>query len=505
MVNKRAELLASLKRKNDDVGYTIAHPRRENRLSFRPDNVDAAYNAWPNVVSFSALDPISGLQEMRREALIDVSRDELLGRLHAYFDASLDWQSAAPLIGGLAMKAGAFDPKACRTKLLRAESLDARNIVRYALYPFDSRWCYYTATTPLWNRPRPTLAAQVRPGNRLFITRCFSERPREWAVMTATPILPDYHLLRPNGVAIPFLLRNGDRLSRRQHATLFDALGDEPMDDAPTANLSKPARDYLAKIGVQDPDADARTAGLIWMHALAIGYSPAYLTENADGIRRDWPRIPLPMERKALEASAALGEQLAALLDTEAEVPGVTSGKIAAIFKTIGLVTKAGGGQIDPAGGDLTVTAGWGHKGKEGVTMPAKGKLAQRNYDEAEARAMAAEAAARGVPAEVVRRLLGEKTFDVYLNGTAFWRNIPLSAWEYYIGGYQVIKKWLSYREDEILGRALKPEETREVTNMARRLAAIILLQPTLDENYRLVKAAAYAWPTKADGPNVPR
>ena len=266
--------------------------------------------------------------------------------------------------------------------------------------------------------------------------------------MTATPILPDYHLLRPNGVAIPFLLRNGDRLSRRQHATLFDALGDEPMDDAPTANLSKPARDYLAKLGVQDPDADARTAGLIWMHALAIGYSPAYLTENADGIRRDWPRIPLPMERKALEASAALGEQLAALLDTEAEVPGVTSGKIAAIFKTIGLVTKAGGGQIDPAGDDLTVTAGWGHKGKEGVTMPAKGKLAQRNYDEAEARAMAAEAAARGVPAEVVRRLLGEKTFDVYLNGTAFWRNIPLSAWEYYIGGYQVIKKWLSYRED---------------------------------------------------------
>ena len=55
------------------------------------------------------------------------------------------------------------------------------------------------------------------------------------------------------------------------------------------------------------------------MHALAIGYSPAYLTENADGIRRDWPRIPLPASRKAMEASAALGEQVAALLDTEAK------------------------------------------------------------------------------------------------------------------------------------------------------------------------------------------
>ena len=70
------------------------------------------------------------------------------------------------------------------------------------------------------------------------------------------------------------------------------------------------------------------------------------------------------------------------------------------------------------------------------------------------------------------------KTLDVYLNGAAYWRNIPLNVWEYYIGGYQVIKKWLSYREDEILGRPFKPEEVREVMNIARRIAAIILLQP---------------------------
>ena len=72
--------------------------------------------------------------------------------------------------------------------------------------------------------------------------------------------------------------------------------------------------------------------------------------------------------------------------------------------------------------------------------------------------------------------------------------------WEYYIGGYQVFKKWLSYREDEVLGRALRPEEAREVTNVARRLATIILLQPALDENYRSVTAATYAWPTQAKG-----
>ena len=85
--------------------------------------------------------------------------------------------------------------------------------------------------------------------------------------------------------------------------------------------------------------------------------------------------------------------------------------------------------------------------------------------------------------------------YDIYLNDTAYWRNIPVSVWEYCIGGYQVIKKWLSYRELELLGRALKPEEAREVMNIARRLTAIVLMQPALDENYRQVKAATYEWP----------
>lgn len=293
----------------------------------------------------------------------------------------------------------------------------------------------------------------------------------------------DYHSLVVEAKHIPFQLN----AAGEERRGLFKA-------GEPHANLSKSTRAYLAALGITDPDADAKTAGLIWMHALAVGYSPAYLTENADGIRRDWPRIPLPAARKSLEASAALGEQVAALLDTETDVPGVTAGKIGPLLKTIGLITKVGGGQLDAAGSDLVVSAGWGYKGKEGVTMPAKGKLSERPYDTAEAEAIEADATARDMSAQDARRLLGETTCDVYLNGTAYWRNIPLAVWEYHIGGYQVIKKWLSYREEGILGRALKPEEVREVMNTARRIAAIILLQPRLDENYHAIKAAAFAW-----------
>ena len=54
---------------------------------------------------------------------------------------------------------------------------------------------------------------------------------------------------------------------------------------------------------------------------------------------------------------------------------------------------------------------------------------------------------------------LGETTFDTYLNARAFWHNVPATLWRYKIGGGQVLKKWLSYRERDVLGRALTPEE----------------------------------------------
>ena len=82
------------------------------------------------------------------------------------------------------------------------------------------------------------------------------------------------------------------------------------------------------------------------------------------------------------------------------------------------------------------------------------------------------------------------QTCDVWLNNRAYWRNIPLRVWEYTLGGYQVIKKWLSYREKELLARPLSVEEARYVMEMARRIAAILLLSQALDTNYRDVKHA---------------
>jgi hypothetical protein len=46
----------------------------------------------------------------------------------------------------------------------------------------------------------------------------------------------------------------------------------------------------------------------------------------------------------------------------------------------------------------------------------------------------------------------------------------------------------------DLLGRPLSATEVREVMNIARRIAAILLLGPALDANYLAVKAHAYPW-----------
>lgn len=47
-----------------------------------------------------------------------------------------------------------------------------------------------------------------------------------------------------------------------------------------------------------------------------------------------------------------------------------------------------------------------------------------------------------------------------------------------------------------LLGRPLTLDEAREVTHMARRLAAIVLMEPALNANYQAVKVSCYTWGT---------
>lgn len=215
----------------------------------------------------------------------------------------------------------------------------------------------------------------------------------------------------------------------------------------------------------------------LFHHVLAVLHDPAYREANAGALRMDWPRIPLPGwpapgsagilsaadATDALAQSAVRGRQLAALLDPDTPVPGVTTGTLRP--EIAALAVPATVEERNMTGDDFALIAGWGHHGTGDAVMPGQGRLVEREYT-------AEERAALGVTIAA----LGETTFDVYLNDHAFWRNVPAAIWGYKLGGYQVLKKWLSYRERGVLGRALSPEEVLYFAEMARRVGGILLV-----------------------------
>ena len=186
----------------------------------------------------------------------------------------------------------------------------------------------------------------------------------------------------------------------------------------------------------------------------------------------EWPRIPLPgwpdgnagEAAEALARSAAHGRKLAALLDPEAPVTGVTRLPLRPEIAAIAVPSTVGGGNM--MGDDFAVTVGWGHTGAGDAVMPGKGRAVERSHTPEESASMGD---AWDLP--------GDTTFDVHLNDEAFWRNVPSAVWNYRLGGYQVLKKWLSYREHKVLGRRLRTEEVQHFTDTARRIGALLIRQ----------------------------
>ena len=467
---RRVHLLAGLDTKNFDAQYETSNPRKDNRWSFRPLEVSNRYMAWPKLIDLCATSPYNGPVERRGFALISMAKGPLAGRISAFFDTAVSDEEIKIIHPSLMMTGNRIVGPDARKKILNEFRYNESRIVRYPFKPLDVRWCYLENLRPLFSEPSPQLLNQRFPGNSFFITRDSADKDPEGPPFFFSSLVCDYDCI--SGHARHFPLRLKEMPARRADRQAIEARalpGTEMESEKIVANLSPAARAYLASFGLPNPDTDQKTAEMIWYHALAIGYSPLYLTKNADGIRQDWPRIPLPKDKDTLLASAALGRQLAALLDTEAPVPGVTAGKIRDDLKTIAVFQRADGKPAKPDAGDLDLTAGWGHGGKGGITMPGKGKIIRR----------------------------GDGAYDIFLNDIACWRNVSETVWDYTIGGYQVIKKWLSYREKPLLGRGLTPDEVRYVTETARRLAALVALRTSLYANYQNVIKKTYSWPRK--------
>jgi hypothetical protein len=464
--------------------YERLSPTAANRFRLRPTTTFGHYDSWPQVVDLALVEPSLGLLEKRGGALIDMSREALAERMSAYFDDDLQLTELPDSLRGLKRDWARFDPVSTRRKVLAAVSFDAGKVLPMVVKPMDVQFAYVETTRPLWNEPRPRLVGQLEHAGRFLLARRRAPRTDDGAPFLVSAGLCEEHALHKDAYLIPMELSESKTQGSDQIGLLAST--------APRAqaNVSEGALAYLETV---ESGADD-----LWMHVVGIGYSPLYLEQNADGIRQDWPRVPLPASGDALLASADLGRRVAVLLDVESSVDRVTTGDLRHELRLIGSIGRTGGGQANPDAGDLAVTAGWGHAGQGGVTMPGRGRLVERPYAAGELAAFREGLADVCLTSDQLMACLGDACFDVFLNDRAYWSCVPKCIWNYTIGGFQVMKKWLSYRERSLLGRDLTVAEARYVTEMVRRIAAILLLEPALDENYERVKADTYPWDSPA-------
>ena len=465
---KRAALTATAEAETQSL-YENNNPVLPLGLPFLPAAVS---DEWFDSPALPELFPASfpGVKTSRDQFLVDIDLDRLKVRIKDYFDPALSHEEIARRYPAVMKTTARFEAPKVRDGLIARGAPDmsedggtdpsaggavlARNpsgesaFVRFAYRPFDDRWLYWERDTKLLDEKRSEFRPHVFNENVWLVAQ---QKPRRaWASPQVIGHIGCLDLMDRGSTCFPVWLRDD---------------GLRAADGIPhqRANLSAAAENYIAATGA--------TAEDLFHHMLAVMHDPSYREANAGALRMEWPRVPVPgwPDGKAsgaaeqLMRSAAQGRKLVQLLDPGTPVPGVTEGALRPELAAIAVATTTD--ERHMAGDDYKVSAGWGRFGANKVVMPGQGQLVERNYTPQEHRALSD-----------CLHTPGDSTFDIHLNDHAFWRNVPTAVWNYKLGGYQVLKKWLSYREHTILNRPLTPDEVRHFTHTARRIAAILLL-----------------------------
>jgi hypothetical protein len=487
-VGKRAELEASLADEPACEAYVPLSPAQENWYRLRPWSPRQGYEQWPSVAELTADEAALGLNENRGGVLIDHNRSTLEARMARYLDPAVGFGEMGPDVERLTYEWARFDPEGTRERLLKTSPYSPDRVARFLVTPFDLRWAYVDTTRKLWNEPRAEYVQAAAVGSNFLLVRRRAPRALDGAAFLSSRCLIDQHVMHKDAYVIPFWLApDMARSDPDSQAALFDLGAESASDVSWRPNLSGRARSYLVGLGITDAGTSQSTASLIWQHALAIGYAPLYLEENGDAIRNDWPRIPLPSGQEPLRASAHLGQRIADLLDVDCETIDLDPA-VQASARTTARLGRADGTPLVPASGNLALD-GWGLEQLRTQASGAISRIVMPRHGRTQARAWSGPERAALTDEDIA--LLGTEVVDVYLNDEICWHGVPQAAWDFKIGGFQVLRKWLSYRDRSVLGRDMSVAEVRQFTSICHRITQLVLLGPALDANYLAATGAA--------------
>lgn len=414
----KRETLAATAEADPTTLYENLTPSLPLHLQFMPADVGASYFDWPLLPQLLPVS-LAGVKTSRDEFLVAIDREELEKRIDRYFDPKVSDADLAKSHETVAKVSKGFNgPKVRAALLARSGQEDERvqrtgeplvragKVVRFGYRPFDLRWLYWDPDQKLLDRERSEFEPHALPGAVLI-----EAREKEVGDTFARGAIA-------SGMADNF----GNGLS-----SFFPAMLNDSHGALLRPNLRQTADQWRITKGL------AETA--IFYHSVATIHSPDYRKKYDAALRADWPRIPLPDDAETLNDSAQIGRRVAALLDADQDVSGVSSGTLLPGLKLIAL----------PKGKNFNLVGNWGYvqinKHGSRVVMPGGGKTTKRVWTEAERNALLQLAVQHGLNLETLLDLIGQQAVDVQINAEAKWEGVPAKVWAYTMGGQSSAQK----------------------------------------------------------------
>jgi len=484
--DRRQSMLASL---NDSPSYLPLCPNPALGLPLKFRSVTSEYLDWPRLPELFPIS-FSGIKTARDGFLVDIDRDPLITRVTEYYDPANSDEAIAHKYPVIMKSVDRYDAVAIRRELMtrreaeislanqngivlpletHLRNLTMADVESYYYRPFDLRYLYYEHRTKLLDERREDYWKSHR---RLPAMISAKANRRSYDPPVVTRSLASYHVIERASLIIPIS---------------YEA------DTAP--GLTEEVRNLASNVSLPHSDPDD-----FFFHALATMHTPKYREDNAGALLADWPRIPMASRAELLARSASLGRRLADLLDPESSVRLMAEWSFLARLVIAPELPDGTPARDRLNAARFALKASWGGTGRDGAVMPRPGDARERDWTELERSRLAVLAQSQDLDVDSVLDLLGDRCFDVYLNGDSHWAGVPANVWGYTLGGYQVLKKWLSYREESLLGRPLHEDEARYFAEVARRISAMLLLGPALDASYASILPTATGLPSAGSG-----
>lgn len=371
----------------------------------------------------------SGIVTARDSVVIDYESKSLIERMEKFSDESLSDRDIRNWLF----------PSKKDAKYLAGDSrgwkiAEARNNIRnndHEKYvkdlnyrPFDFRKVYYSQDMVDWGREASIYHIDRSDNFALLITK--AHRDSEFAHIFMTDRISEAIFLSSktgsNAMNIPLYFYPDTQ------SELLDE--DKPVR---MPNLDPEiVADIAQAIGLTFTNEKEDTAGTfapidILDYIYAVLHSPTYRETYKEFLKIDFPRVPYPSDADTFWQLVAFGGELR-------QTHLLESPKLAAQTKALGVGY--------PVGGDNTVTR----------------KMTKTSV---------------GFEPDKSDNSIGK----VWLNDTQYFTNVPLVAWEFYIGGYQPAQKWLKDRQ----GRTLDMSDVRHYMNIIASLSLTHELMQQID------------------------